>query len=181
MGCHFLLKGIFLTQGLNPDILHWQVNSLTLSHREAQNSGALAQIKTVTQIWSLYNIHSTKKKPVLIKNVLDEAVKITDFIKNLLLNIYLLNTLCGKMANIYKALLLNTEYEDCVEKRYLCKALNHELTAVFHGTSFVLERLIDRQTLITQSWVFTGIFLEMSHPRHFKEKDWVGFGSMTGQ
>ena len=136
VGCHFLLKGIFLTQGLNPDLLHWQVNSLTLSHREAPNSGALAQIKTVTQIWSLYNIHSRKKKPVLIKNVLDEAVKITDFIKNLLLNIYLLNTRCGKMANIYKALLLNTEYDDCVEKRYLCKALNHELTAVFHGTSF---------------------------------------------
>ena len=139
MGCHFLLKGIFLTQGLNPAILHWQVNSLTLSHREAQNSGALAQIKTVTQIWSLYNIHSRKKKPVLIKNVLDEAVKITDFIKNLLLNIYLLNTLCGKMANIYKALLLNTEYEDCVEKRYLCKALNHELTAVFHTKKIICK------------------------------------------
>ena len=75
------------------------------------------------------------------------------------------------MANIHKALLLNTEYDDCVEKRYLCKALHHELTAVFHGTSFVLERLIDRQTLITQSWVFTGIFLKMSHLGHFKEKD----------
>ena len=171
MGCHFLLKGIFLTQGLNPDLLHWQVNSLTLSHKEAPNSGALVQIKTVTQIWSLYNIYSRKKKTVLIKNVLYEAVKITDFIKNLLLNMYLLNTLCGKMANIHKALLLNTEFDDCVEKRYLYKALHHELTAVFHGTSFVLERLIDRQTLITQSWVFTGIFLKMSHLGHFKEKD----------
>ena len=68
-----------------PDLLHWQVNSLTLSHKEAPNSGALVQIKTVTQIWSLYNIYSRKKKTVLIKNVLDEAVKITDFIKNLLL------------------------------------------------------------------------------------------------
>ena len=77
---------------MNPDLLHWQANSLTLSHREAPNSGVLAQIKTVTQIWSLYNIHSRKKKTVLIKNVLDEAVKIIDFIKNLLSNIYLLNT-----------------------------------------------------------------------------------------
>ena len=33
--CHFLLKGIFLTQGLNPrllHLLHWQADSLPLSH-----------------------------------------------------------------------------------------------------------------------------------------------------
>ena len=33
VGCHFLLKGIFLTQGLNPHLLHWQVDSLPLSIR----------------------------------------------------------------------------------------------------------------------------------------------------
>ena len=35
VGCHFLLQGIFLTQGLNPYLLHlqhWQVDSLPLSH-----------------------------------------------------------------------------------------------------------------------------------------------------
>ena len=35
MGCHFLLQGIILTQGLNPHLLclqHWQVTSLTLQH-----------------------------------------------------------------------------------------------------------------------------------------------------
>ena len=26
VGCHFLLQWIFLTQGLNPRLLHWQVN-----------------------------------------------------------------------------------------------------------------------------------------------------------
>ena len=31
-GCHFLLQGILLTQGLNPSLLHWQENSLQLSH-----------------------------------------------------------------------------------------------------------------------------------------------------
>ena len=34
-GCHFLLQGIFLTHGLNshlPCLLHWQVDSLPLSH-----------------------------------------------------------------------------------------------------------------------------------------------------
>ena len=35
MGCHFLLQGIFLTQGLNSSLLgllHWQEDSLPLSH-----------------------------------------------------------------------------------------------------------------------------------------------------
>ena len=35
VGCHFCLWGIFSTQGLNPHILHllhWQVDSLPLSH-----------------------------------------------------------------------------------------------------------------------------------------------------
>ena len=37
-GCHFLLLGIFLTQGLNPRFLHhlpWQEGSLPLNHLEA--------------------------------------------------------------------------------------------------------------------------------------------------
>ena len=29
VGCHFLLQGIFLTQGWNPYLLHWQAYSLT--------------------------------------------------------------------------------------------------------------------------------------------------------
>ena len=32
LGCHFLLQGIFSTQGLNPHLLHWQTDSLLLSH-----------------------------------------------------------------------------------------------------------------------------------------------------
>ena len=30
--CHFLLQGIFLTQGSNLHLLHWQADSLPLSH-----------------------------------------------------------------------------------------------------------------------------------------------------
>ena len=33
VGCHFLLQGIFPTQGSNPHLLHWWVTSLPLSHR----------------------------------------------------------------------------------------------------------------------------------------------------
>ena len=32
MGCHFLLQGIFLTQGETPSLLHWQADSLPPSH-----------------------------------------------------------------------------------------------------------------------------------------------------
>ena len=32
MGCHFLPQGIFPTQGLNLHLLHWQADSLPLSH-----------------------------------------------------------------------------------------------------------------------------------------------------
>ena len=35
MGCHFLLPGIFLTQGSSPRPLYWQVYSLPLSHQWA--------------------------------------------------------------------------------------------------------------------------------------------------
>ena len=31
-GCHFLLQGIIWSQGLNPSLLHWQVDFLPLSH-----------------------------------------------------------------------------------------------------------------------------------------------------
>ena len=42
--CHFLLQGIFATWGSNPHLLgllHWQADSLPLSHVESQmpNSG----------------------------------------------------------------------------------------------------------------------------------------------
>ena len=32
-GLTFLLQGIFLTQGLNPSLLHWQADFLSLSHQ----------------------------------------------------------------------------------------------------------------------------------------------------
>ena len=33
VGCHFLLQGIFPTQGLNPCLLHWQLDTLPVSHQ----------------------------------------------------------------------------------------------------------------------------------------------------
>ena len=42
VGCYFLLQEIFLTQGLNPHLLNWQADSLSLSTWEAQFIGATA-------------------------------------------------------------------------------------------------------------------------------------------
>ena len=33
VGSHFLLQGIFPTHGSNPHLLHWQADSLPLSHQ----------------------------------------------------------------------------------------------------------------------------------------------------
>ena len=35
VGYHFLLRGIFQTQGVNPHLLDWQVDFLPLSHQES--------------------------------------------------------------------------------------------------------------------------------------------------
>ena len=36
VGCHFLLQGLFLTQGLNPGLQHCRQILYQMSHREAQ-------------------------------------------------------------------------------------------------------------------------------------------------
>ena len=38
VGCHFILQGIFLIQGLNLCLLHWQADSLPLGHQGSPNS-----------------------------------------------------------------------------------------------------------------------------------------------
>ena len=38
VGCHFLLQEIFLTKDLNPCLLHWQTDSLPLSHQGSPKS-----------------------------------------------------------------------------------------------------------------------------------------------
>ena len=52
MGCHFFLQGIFLTQELNLGLLHWQADSLLLSHKGSQrlNPGIEVPKKKIMQI-----------------------------------------------------------------------------------------------------------------------------------
>ena len=44
VGCHFFLQGIFLTQGWNPDLLQWQVDTLPLSHPGNGNTSYLTDL-----------------------------------------------------------------------------------------------------------------------------------------
>ena len=45
VGCHFLLQGIFLTQGSNQCLLHWQVDSLPPSHQRSPINDVIVNFK----------------------------------------------------------------------------------------------------------------------------------------
>ena len=53
VGCHFLLQGIFLTQGLNPGLLHYRQILYRLSHQED---------KCISKLFDLGNSLTGKKK-----------------------------------------------------------------------------------------------------------------------
>ena len=60
LGCHFLLQGIFPTQGSNPCLLcllHWQMDSLTLLHLEVTTLFSLYAIFIPQDFHLIYNIH----------------------------------------------------------------------------------------------------------------------------
>ena len=51
VGSHFLLQVIFLTQGLSPHLLHWQVDSLPLSYLGSSKKAYLRlKFATSTQL-----------------------------------------------------------------------------------------------------------------------------------
>ena len=54
VGCHFLLQGIFLTWGSNMCLLHWQADSLPLSHQRSPH----------TKVWGAFTL-SLKEITVL--------------------------------------------------------------------------------------------------------------------
>ena len=45
VGCHFVLQGIFLTQGPKPYLLYWQADSSPLSHLESLRKADLYSTK----------------------------------------------------------------------------------------------------------------------------------------
>ena len=55
IGCHFVFQGIFPTQGSNPYLLHWQVDSLLLSHQGSPFSDLTSKIFSLWKIWENTN------------------------------------------------------------------------------------------------------------------------------
>ena len=60
VGSHFLLQGIFPTQGSNPGLLHllhWQAGSLPLSTCEAHAAVSEPLRKTKADVWLTQHVH----------------------------------------------------------------------------------------------------------------------------
>ena len=55
VGCHFLLQGIFLTQELNPQPLHWQAASFTTELPEEPNRNPITFFKKLIQSVSQFS------------------------------------------------------------------------------------------------------------------------------
>ena len=76
-GLPFLLQGIFLTQGLNPHLLLWQVDSLLLSHLgspmkliiKCKGSGShiLATTSKITHLFAICSLSQTSRLLISIE------------------------------------------------------------------------------------------------------------------
>ena len=51
VGCHFLLQGIFQTQGVNLHLLPWQVDSLPLSHQGSPHTVFTTALFIIARTW----------------------------------------------------------------------------------------------------------------------------------
>ena len=57
VGCHFLLQGIFSIQGSSPCLLHWQMDSLPLTHLGSPYIHTHTHTHTHTHIYIYINIY----------------------------------------------------------------------------------------------------------------------------
>lgn len=92
------------------------------------------------------------KKPFSLKSILDEVVQIINFMKSLSQCICLFNVLCDEMGDVHKTLLLTEVYSWAIVSDVWT-----ELTAFFHRTLFLFERMTDRKTMVIQTWIFEWI------------------------
>ena len=76
VGCHFLLQGIFLTQASNSGLqrlLHWQADSLSLSHLGSKCSEGIAKAAMIWPPASRKHCAVTSLIPQ-VRNILKEPV-----------------------------------------------------------------------------------------------------------
>ena len=111
VGCHFLLQGIFLTQGLNPCLLHWQVGSLPLCHQRSPGGLHTVQAKiseTASGLGqgSLLPPHSTSLIPQAAFLFLFKAANIWGQVATLLHVLFFSFLASGSSCHLFKNLQL---------------------------------------------------------------------------
>ena len=65
VGCHFLLQGIFLTQGLNTGLPHCRQTLYHLSHQREETYNGLAKLQNTVHANKLRTLMCQNKKPAL--------------------------------------------------------------------------------------------------------------------
>lgn len=122
-----------------------------------KTSGAVARIKEVAPKCTSSHciLHrqalAVKKMPPSLKTVLDEAVKIINFIKSRPLNMRLFQVLCDDMGSVHKSLLLHTEVRWLSRGKALVRLfeLRSEVTLFFtdHTMGGLENKLTDKKWL----------------------------------
>lgn len=135
-----------------------------------KTAGAVARIKAVAKNCSSSHciIHrqalAAKNMPFPLKTVLDESVKIINFIKSRPLNMRLFKTLCDDMGSMHTSLLLHTEVRWLSRGKILLRLfeLRSEVRAFFMDHPFDLaNRLTQKEWLFRLSYL-TDIFSKLN-------------------
>lgn len=103
---------------------------------------------------------------VSCKNVLDETVKIINFIKSQPLSTHLYNILCEKIGGRGVDFCYKPKYEGCLMENHLCNCLSHELNYPlfsWNTMNWQTEELTVWQTF-SQKW--------MMWTCHFQGNNW---------
>ena len=117
VGCHFLLKRIFLTQGLNPCLLHWQMGSLLLHYLGSPRHTAIQYFSNFFNKMAGKNYSSSKhrlfyvlhsKNPLKFLNLLF----LSSFFKFYFFSLFSLQTPASR-----------ADFKQITERKLLCSAI----------------------------------------------------------
>jgi hypothetical protein len=135
-----------------------------------RNSGLVARIKEVAPMakWIHCSIHrealATKKISLRLKNVLDSAVKIVNFIKARPLNSRIFSELCKEMGSNHEQLLLHTEVRWLSRGKVLTRLfeLREEVQIFFNEHPFEYSVCLSDQVWISNLAYLGDIFSRLN-------------------
>lgn len=115
-----------------------------------KTAGDLAWTEAVTNIHYILHCHELmeNKKPVTLKDILDEALT-TIILWNLNLSVNTFLLFCVRKWKSTWALLCTLKYGGPLQNKHLVIVLSCGLNqSHFHGTAFLLESMTERQTMV---------------------------------